>query len=263
MLLGTGLLAEGVPALAQNAAAGKSQVAADPPAPAIEPARLLTFMKMNASSADAQVPWYYTGRIYAAQEAKAPLHLFDFEGSEIYSVRRTGATDWAVLGSTLTFFRDRSTGAYLDRFDNPLTGVSTPVKPNRLSSPPDKPTRISARGMAIVEAETIPWNINLQSNGGVTWLTTSRYLTKMPQPWIEVQSMFAPTSQVDDASLASTSSTFVSTYLAPWLGWMNMKEVPGHMVWHAAGRKLANLDELPAAYRKRADVTAAEHFQKR
>jgi hypothetical protein len=75
--------------------------------------------------------------------------------------------------------------------------------------------------------------------------------------------MFAPTSQVDDRSIASTRSTFVSTYLAPWLGWMNMKHVPGHMVWHAAGRKLSNLTELPAAYRKRANGIAAEHFQPR
>jgi hypothetical protein len=44
---------------------------------------------------------------------------------------------------------------------------------------------------------------------------------------------------------------------------MNMKDVPGHLMWHAAGRKLASLAELPAGYRQRADATAPEHFQLR
>ena len=263
MLMGAGLLAQSGKSLASPNADRKPQSARDQPGQNLHDAHVLTFMKLNASSAAALVPWYYTGRIYAAQEATAPLHWFDFEGSEIYTVQRTGATDWTVAGSTLTFFRDRLTGAYLDTFVNPITGLSTAVKPNRLSSSPDKPTRISARGMSITETETIPWKLDLQSNGGVTWLTTSRYLTKAPQPWIEVQSMFAPTSQVEDTAIASASSTFVSTYLAPWLGWMNMQHVPGHMVWHAAGRKLANLAELPATYRTRADGISVEHFQRR
>jgi hypothetical protein len=263
MFLGATLLAQSEPSLAGDDTDRKPRQSREQPAQNLDASHLLTFMKMNASSADAFVPWYYTGRIYAAQEATAPQHWFDFEGTEIYSVHRTGATDWAMLSSTLTFFRDRHTGAYLETFDNPITGLSTAVKPNRLSSPSDRPTRISTRGLSISEAETIPWNLNLQSNGGVTWLTSSRYITKAPQPWIEVQSMFAPTSQVDDALIASTASTFVSTYLAPWLGWMNMKDVPGHMVWHAAGRKLASLDELPATYRKRADGVSLEHFQRR
>jgi hypothetical protein len=262
MLLGAGLLAHGEAALASADADRKPPGAPPPsasPALPMSEAQVLTFMKLYASTATELAPWYYTGRIYAVQEATAPRHLFDFEGTEFYAVRRTGPTDWLVGSSTLTFFRDHATGAYLQAFDNPYTGRSAPVKPNRLGTG-DKRTPVSARGIGMAGDQTLPWDLELQSNGGVTWLTTSRYLTKAPQPWIEVQSMFAPTAQIDDASRASASSTFVSTYLAPWLGWMDMKDVPGHLMWHAAGRKLASLDELPAPYRKRADATAPEHF---
>jgi hypothetical protein len=231
VLLGAGLLAQGSVSLAADDSARKPAGAPVPPAPTLDDARLLPFMKLYASTA-----------------------------TELHAVRRAGPTEWLVGSSTLTFFRDHATGACLETFDNPLTGRSIPVKPNRLGTG-DKPQRISATGLSASAGQTMPWNLELHSNGGVTWLTTSRYATKAPQPWIEVQSMFAPTAQLDDASRASASSTFVSTYLAPWLGWMNMKEVPGHLVWHAAGRKLASLDELPAAYRKRAEATAPEHFQ--
>jgi hypothetical protein len=110
-------------------------------------------------------------------------------------------------------------------------------------------------------SETIPWNLNPHSNGDLTWLTSSRFLTKAPQPWIEMQSMFAPTATLKDPSVTSAPTTFVSTYLAPWLGWMDMKGVPGNLVWHAAGRKMASLDELPAAYRMRAERVSPEHFK--
>jgi hypothetical protein len=218
---------------------------------------------MNASITDALVPWYYTGRIYASNGATAPVHLFDLEGTEIYSVVRTGVSDWKIGSSTLTFFRDRSSGEYIDTFANPFTGQSVEVKPNRLGTAADKPLGISLRGLSHGSAPTVPWEFDLQPNGPMTWLTTSRASAIAPQPWIEVQTMFAPTAQLAEPSTVSTSTTFVSTYLAPWLRWMNMPDVPGHLVWHSAGRKLASLDELPDAYRKRANGISPEHFQRR
>jgi hypothetical protein len=38
-----------------------------------------------------------------------------------------------------------------------------------------------------------------------------------------------------------------------WLKWMDMKDQPGHVIWHASGVKLQSMDQLPRAYRERAE----------
>ncbi|MCB1624890.1 MAG: DUF1838 family protein, partial [Pseudomonadales bacterium] len=70
-----------------------------------------------------------------------------------------------------------------------------------------------------------------------------------------------PEKEVNDPRVASVKSTFASTYLAPWLAWLGMGETTGHLVWHAAGCKLIDIDEIPASYRKRAQAIGTNHFE--
>lgn len=217
------------------------------------------YMRLHASAADAEVPWYYTGRIYAVRERSAPLHLFNFEGTEIYWVRRVAPDAWTTLSSTLTFFRDRSSNAYLDAWANPVTGASVEVAPNVLRSQGGA-SRFSPAGYDLTAGDRIPWAMEANTNGGTFWLVTSRYLARAPQPWIEVQTMMASTAELADATRPSVATTFSSTYVAPWLRWMEMGDAPGHLVWHASGRKLASWAELPAAYRQRAERVGPAHF---
>lgn len=217
------------------------------------------YMRLHASTADAEVPWYYTGRIYAVRERSAPVHLFNFEGTEVYWVRRVAPDAWTTLSSTLTFFRDRVTGAYLDTWNNPVTAAAVPVSPNVLRSQGGA-SRFSPAGYDLTAGDRIPWAMEANSNGGTFWLVTSRYLERAPQPWIEIQTMMAPTAELDDATRPSVATTFSSTYVAPWLRWMQMGEAPGHLVWHASGRKMGSWAELPAAYRARAERVGPAHF---
>ena len=41
---------------------------------------------------------------------------------------------------------------------------------------------------------------------------------------------------------------------------MEMGDRPGHLLWHAAGAKLNSIDELPEAYRKRAEAEYPERL---
>jgi hypothetical protein len=123
-----------------------------------------------------------------------------------------------------------------------------------------EPSRFSPRGYDLGPADRIPWAIEAQSNGGTAWLVTSRYLARAPQPWLEVQTMMAAEAQIRDASRPSVAATFSSTYVAPWLRWMQMGDAPGHLLWHASGRKLASWAELPEAYEGRAQRLKPEHF---
>jgi hypothetical protein len=41
---------------------------------------------------------------------------------------------------------------------------------------------------------------------------------------------------------------------------MQMGDAPGHLVWHASGRKMASWAELPSDYRQRAERVGPAHF---
>lgn len=218
------------------------------------------YMKLHAAIADGEVPWYYTGRIYAMRERQAPLHLFNLEGTEIYRVRRTGANGWRTTSSTLTFYRDAATNEYLESYLNPLNGRTLPLYPNVLRTPAGKYATFSARGQEGSNGTVSPWSVEVHRNGGTLWLTTSRAAPDMPQPWIEVQTMFGSEAELADPRIARPATTFSSSYSAPYLKWMEMGEAPGHLLWHSSGRKLASIGEIPAAYRARAERMQPAHF---
>jgi pimeloyl-ACP methyl ester carboxylesterase len=258
LLLGGGLTTLAFAAATAGAAAERAGPAA-PPLPATPAAQMRLLMKLMASSAAASVPWFYTGRIYAVQSGLAPVHLFNFEGSEIYWIEPLGPDRWSMAVSTLTFLRDRVTGEYLDRFDNPLTGASVDVSPNVLRSKRGQGAVYAPQSMTIM-GQTLPVTVEVNRNGAVVWLTTSRANTHAPQPSMEVNSLFASAKDVDDPARSSARATFTSVSLSRWFKWLEMGDREGHLLWHGAGRKLASLAELPASYRRRADALHSLHF---
>jgi hypothetical protein len=211
------------------------------------------YMKLHATSGDGQVPWYYTGRIYAVQEARPPQHLFNLEGTEIYWVRRKSESEWESYSSTLTFYRDASTGEYFDSYQNTFTGKTLSVRPNVLRS--NKLASFSPRGNG-----AIPWLAEAHQSGDNVWLVTSRYSLSMPQPWIEIQTMFGQAAALADPRNLRPPTMFSSSYLAPYLAWMEMGDTPGHLLWHSSGSKLGSYDDIPAAYMQRARRMQPVHF---
>lgn len=218
------------------------------------------YMKLHAATSDGEVPWFYTGRIYAMRERQAPLHLFNLEGTEIYRVRRVGPDEWRTTSSTLTFYRDAATDEYLESYLNPLNGRTQSLFPNVLRTAPGKFATFSARGQEGTNGRVSPWSVEVHRNGGTVWLTTSRAALDMPQPWIEVQTMFGSEAELADPRNSRPATTFSSSYSAPYLKWMEMGETPGHLLWHSSGRKLASIAEIPAAYRARAERMQPTHF---
>lgn len=252
-----GVLAAAIP-LPAGAADASPQVPVGVPVP-VDARSLELYMKLHAATSDRQVPWYYTGRIYAMRDGQAPVHLFNLEGTEIYWVEGQGPSRWLVHSSTLTFYRDRETGAYIESYRNPLTGQELKVNPNVLRS--RQPTAISLDGQVLVGDAQIPWVIESHQGGGDVWLVTSRFIASAPQPWLEVQTMTGRAAEIVGAPDGCAPAMFSSSYVAPWLAWMGMGDTPGHLLWHSSGRKLASVDEMPAPYRQRAQALQPLHFQ--
>ncbi len=85
------------------------------------------------------------------------------------------------------------------------------------------------------------------------WMVRTGRLPASPvQPILEAQSVFTPAAQLADRKLNRADAMFSSTTFSPYPRWMEMGDTPGHTIWHAAGRKLRSLDELPAEYLDRA-----------
>jgi len=249
-----GLLVAGFAAPACTTTSGTS----DLPSTNAEQTRLL--MRMMASASEACVPWYYTGRIYAVRPGLAPEHLYNFEGSEIYWVKPMGPDRWSLSISTLTFFPDRQTGEYLERYTNPITGKIVDVKPNVLRSRPGQGAIYGDKTLTAFGA-TMPITMEIHRDSQVTWLTTSRGSDHGPQPSMEVNSIFSTTDEIDDGHRASVRASTSTVSLSRWSKWLEMGDTDGHLMWHSAGRKLRSFAELPTRYRQRADALGSKHFE--
>jgi hypothetical protein len=224
------------------------------------------FMKMYGSLEEVDCPWWYTGLIYGQQEKQAPRPLLRFEGCEINRYRPNPNGDGYIQSArTLTFFRDVETEKMIDTWSNPYTGKINTVRPNILGG--DDGFLLSINGLRftsqIGKVPDKPLRLHWSAQGDMIWLTKDRGLAEMPQPWLECSTTFSPITQFADPAVTRAESWFASSYLAPWLAWMEMGDTPGHVVWHAAGRKLRSVEELPAEYLARARQDAPQQLDAR
>ncbi|NND37797.1 MAG: DUF1838 family protein [Gammaproteobacteria bacterium] len=216
--------------------------------------RHLVRMQMSTRSED--VPWWYTGRIYAQVGDQAPQHLLNLEGTEIYWVRELPDGAFSISGRTLTFFRDKDSGDMLREFANPFTGKTVSVQANRLggrdgSIYAEAGWRFTKPPMA--QETPNPWRFEWHRSGDLAWFTSSRFSRVLPQPWLESMTVFCPVGALLDPDRHNLPTHFTSTYLSPWPRWLEMGDRPGHLVWHSSGKKLASSDEIPDEYRRRVD----------
>lgn len=216
--------------------------------------RHLVRMQMSTRSED--VPWWYTGRIYAQIGDQAPEHLLNLEGTEIYWVREMPDGSFSISGRTLTFFRDKDSGAMIREFANPFTGETVIVEANRLGGQDGSiyaaaGWRFTSDGMAGDGIQ--PWRFEWHRSGDLAWFTSSRFSRVLPQPWLESMTVFCSLDTLLDSSVHNLPTHFTSTYLSPWPRWLDMGDRAGHLVWHSSGKKLASIDEIPDEYRRRVE----------
>ncbi|MDH3639732.1 MAG: DUF1838 domain-containing protein [Gammaproteobacteria bacterium] len=253
----TGISALGLGAIAQARDTTAVSGARWLPGNADEHWRHLVRMQMSTRSED--VPWWYTGRIYAQVGDQAPQHLYNLEGTEIYWTRELPDGSFAISGRTLTFFRDKESGEMIREFVNPFTGKTNAVAANRLGGKDG--SVYSASGWRFTseymgENEPRPWQFEWHRAGNLAWFTSSRFSRALPQPWLESMTVFCPVDSLLDPEINNLPTHFTSTYLSPWSSWLEMGDRPGHLVWHSSGKKLESIDEIPDEYRRRVD---AEH----
>lgn len=229
-------------------------------------------MKMRSSLNGKATPWWFGGYIYAIQLGRRPIPLVRCEGCEIYFPLRLENGDYLERGATLTFFLDLSGKRWLHKFRNPLTSRETTVEPNSLASGPDAGYLYPADGSAPYLVGKIARTGQLdyvppQHSGGppdagqVAWsyvdgrafVIVSRGVDTPSQPWLEVATMIADAAALADPATESVAANGSVSYVSPWLKWMAMSEVPGHLFWHVSSQKLAAVSDMPRRYLRHAE----------
>ena len=231
---------------------------------------LRQLVRMQGSLREQDVPWWFTGVIFAVRgDRETPLPLVRFEGMEIYWFAHT-ATGFMLGGNTVTFFRDYETNEYLREFRNPFTLKLDAVKPAvqggnlgfNYSTEGIWPVRLD--GAALGEPRRAPLRLQWHAIGSHPWLQhPTVYPPGMPPMHGQRQSLFARREDFANAQLDALPTTFSSTVFMGWLKWMDMKDQPGHVIWHAAGAKLRNIGELPREYLERAEREFPERLTAR
>lgn len=217
-------------------------------------------VRMQGSTREEDVPWWFTGVIFAVTGPnETPRPLVRFEGMEIYWFQHV-ADGYLLGGNTVTFFRDFETGAFLYEFRNPWTGRTDAVKPAvqggnlgfHYGTDGIWPVRLT--GEALGPVSTQPLQVQWHEMGEHVWLQHQTvYPPGMPPMHGQRQSMFVSRRDFANRRLAALPAAFSSTVFMGWLKWMDMKDHPGHVVWHAAGAKLKSIEDLPREYRERAE----------
>jgi hypothetical protein len=256
LILGAGVGAESSSAISSAAVA----VAGSEPDTWRSDEQLRNLVRMQGSLLEEDVRWWFSGVIFGVRgEGETPRPLVRFEGTEVYWFSHRG-DDFQLGGHTVTFFRDFETGEFLYEFINPYTGKRESVKPavqgGNLGFAYTRqgiwPVRLD--GTPLAEPVKKPLRVQWHEMGPHIWLQHQTvYPPGMPAMHGQRQTIFAQRDALRDPRQNSVPASFSSVVFMNWLKWMDMKDQPGHVIWHASGVKLQSMDQLPRAYRERAE----------
>jgi hypothetical protein len=221
---------------------------------------LRNMVRMQGSLAERDVPWWFSGVIFGVRgESETPRPLVRFEGMEIYWFKHV-SDGYQLNGHTVTFFRDFTTNEFLHEFVNPYTGRTDIVKPAvqggnlgfRYTLRGIWPEKLSGEPFGDVSKK--PLRLQWHAMADYVWLQHQTvYPPGMPPMHGQRQSMFATRRDFTNVGLETLPAAFSSTVFMRWLRWMDMRDEPGHVIWHASGVKLGSIAELPPEYRARAE----------
>jgi hypothetical protein len=232
--------------------------------------KVRAFVKATASLKESRVIWRTRGFILAYLPGKTPFPIMRFKGCEQQWIRPTGDASFLRFGSNINFLCDPDTDQILDTYKNPLTGKTNTVKHyvNRIK----EGQTISEQGVILnvidqayprfyadkrFEMDIAVVEDVMAFRGDTEWPPELR-----APPSGSVQSFFASASGVFDTKTTSVPSHFAGHVLMPWYPWVEMKDHPGHMLWHATAYKVSSFDAIPADYMTKATRDYADIFEK-
>ncbi len=207
-------------------------------------ARLEQFVRVRCATDGSDVFTTWRGHVWGYADEQAPRLLFEVVGMNVARCALTRA-GWSLTSRELMLYLDPDTGAVLHRWKNPWTDQEVTVA-HVANSPvqavfADAPTAVED-GAAVTYVIDVP----LYYPNPLASDPETRFYS--PQPMYRAGEFFtlsAPASEVRDPERRAAATTTITWHrVGPWLPWMAMGEQRGMLVYSAAGRRVAGLDQL-------------------
>jgi len=179
--------------------------------------------------------------------------LFKIIGFNIARCFKDETGNWTVTSRELTFYLDPQTGALLNEWKNPWTGETVPVVhiANALVQ-----QKIPAAAKLVTErtGQTAIVRIDVPLSYPNPLAGDNQFAAYSPEPTYKAHESFTYILSRADldglASSAPVADVQVSwTRVSPWLPWMKMGALNGHLVFNALVQKQKSADDVPELIR--------------
>ncbi len=211
-------------------------------------------VRMLGRTDDGESVWQSSSRIYAVTEAGV-IPLLQTRGGQRSWWRREEEHVYRRYPSSLNFFIDPETGAFINEFVNPITGRTTPLVSTTQRRQDGEVFTATGSYFPISKQRfpdmyddaplSLDWRLD---NGTIRLFEIENFAPVAPRPIYEVHTYFAPAAEALDENRVSAQAASSGWYTGKFSRWLDMADVEGYMIWHFEGTKLNTLDDLDPVY---------------
>ncbi len=216
------------------------------------------FVKMIGSTGEDRVIWKSRGVIYAVQpDGIVPLH--GMRGTEQTWWRQVDDTTYVGYPSTLSFFTDLDSDEFINEMKNPITNETIELPASFIRHKEGLIYTPNGRYYATMKEKfpehypDKPLDLNWSLDGDQIRLQgSSRFPPILRQPNREASTIFANASEVFDPGMTRAYAVSSGWNIMAWSLFLNMGDIPGHLIWHFDAVKVDSVDDLDDDYLARA-----------
>jgi hypothetical protein len=216
---------------------------------------LTALAKMRGATDERLVIGYVVGARYAVPEHKA-IPMMGILAATFSQYRRVSDDAFESRSLEVAYFTDLATGKLLEKWKNPVTGVTVDVPLTRMG--PSRVT-LTVDGLTVArpsgEAAGLKLNHIFQPPvvvGDNVWVTEQINVDGPPGPrpfvYNEFSTYYARKSELDDPARATVPTQVQYQSLITYRPWMGFGDTPGHTVARGAGLRAGSTGELPPYY---------------
>jgi hypothetical protein len=220
---------------------------------------LMASRKVQCSLKDGEaVTYYWLGDLYSRMQGERDRLLFKVEGMNVRQCTTVTdpqkGTGYKLVSREILLYKDPATGEILRKWKNPWTGQEVDVL-HVANDPVNSTSWTIGR-----DGKPVTWTGTIQGTHWWNTLTVPLFYKnplagdyqKYVGGWYHATEMFNFFGRIDDLTNPKSDSAEVNVgwvRVSDWLPWMQMNGREGGIYIHAAGRKLASWDDLPAGFK--------------
>jgi hypothetical protein len=208
-------------------------------------------VKLEAAHDGRVVVNWSEGAVHGMQPGVLGRKMLAYEGCglRVCRPRADGAIEFR--SRAWLFFKDAESGAFIDRYLNPLTGETVEIQQFKAGITGGAYTVNGYESTGIQmesSAFNTPFVLRWHTSGERVWCAVEAFTRwKVPgtEVWRAEQTVGvrqAALAELLDPTVASCATTSHWQSQTEWLRWLNMGQVPGHHLWYSVGRKLNGPD---------------------